>query len=158
MGLSTTTWDGVNKPADSDTTAYTSSGTLTWNHSLAAGENIFILHNGDVNITGNVTVPVGAYLSIVASGSINIQAAVTNVDGVYVAENINVQSTGNTSTEQQYVGNGSFIAWTNVSLGRDLGTGNATQPAERFNFRPDFVINAPRIMKLAKYVWTEVRP
>lgn len=158
VGLSLTPWNMASKPASSPTTAYTSSGTLNWSFGLNAGETIVILHDGDVVITADISVPVSAYLSIIASGDIVISSDVSQVEGVFLADTITSMSTNNPDTEVQLQASGTFIGYRGVTLSRDLGALNSSRPSELFTFRPDFVINAPRTMKLAKFVWSEVAP
>ena len=105
-------------------------------------EKLFIIHNGNVTITSNINVEPGSYLGIVASGSITFASNVTQVEGVYMADALNIASTGDENTEQQFVGEGTFVGWSSVSLNRDRGTTNNTAPSELFIFRPDFVIEA----------------
>jgi len=127
--------------------------------SSGAGESIVIFHDGDVSITGNIDVPLGSYLAIISSGSISVQSNVTSVEGVYIADvNFEVLSTGNTATEQRFVGEGTFVGLTGVSLLRDRGATNNTESSEYFIFRPDFVVNAPFGLKLPQYIWREVAP
>lgn len=53
---------------------------------------------------------------------------------------------------------GSVVAWGGVSLGRDLGSTNASEPAEQFTYRPDLLVNMPDAMKVFALRWQEVVP
>ncbi|GEM_PF-2246015 len=155
-------WNGSGKPAASEEgIIYLSSGNIVigsdWN--MGGGgvdEKLFIIHNGNVTITSNINVETGSYLGIVASGSINFASNVTRVEGVYMADALNIASTGNEGTEQQFVGEGTFVGWSSVSLNRDRGIVNNTAPSELFIFRPDFVIEAFDGVRLPITRWQEI--
>ena len=53
---------------------------------------------------------------------------------------------------------GSIVAWGNISLGRDLGADNITNPAEKFTHRMDLLQNMPESMKTFQMEWSEVVP
>jgi len=73
-------------------------------------------------------------------------------------DSLSIESTGDTTTELQFRGEGSFVGWNGVSLNRDRGESNATEPAEEFVFRSDLMINAPIALKFSRYVWQEKAP
>lgn len=155
-------WNGSGKPTASEAgTIYLSSGDILIDSDWDMGgggvdEKLFIIHNGNVTITSNINVEPGSYLGIVASGSINFASSVTQVEGVYMADALNIASTGNEVSEQQFVGEGTFVGWSSVSLNRDRGTTNNTAPSELFIFRPDFVIEAFDGVRLPITRWQEV--
>jgi len=115
-------------------------------------EKVILLVDGNVNIYSNITVPVGAFLSIIAKGDINIDPAVTKAQGWFVAENINIpcKETAGTcdKTDVQFAGEGSFVGYTSINLGRNQGDVNNTKPSELFTYRPDFLVNIPTPMKV----------
>jgi len=160
--LSRESWNGSGKPVPSEEgTIYLSSGDIIIDSDWDMGgggvdEKLFIIHNGNVTITSNINVEPGSYLGIVASGSITFASNVTQVEGVYMADALNIASTGNEATEQQFVGEGTFVGWSSVSLNRDRGTTNNTAPSELFIFRPDFVIEAFDGVRLPITRWQEV--
>jgi hypothetical protein len=128
-------------------------GGNTWT-TMVAGNKQVIFVNGNLLISGNVTVPAGAFLAFIVSGNITINPGVNNIQGIYVAD-------GTISTASDTIaltGAGSFIGWTDVDLNRDLGAGNAANPAELFYWRPDLLINAPDEFRSANYHWQEVEP
>jgi hypothetical protein len=139
---------------------------------VAADEQIVILIQGDMDITNPngyddlITVDPGGSLVFIVSGEINIDATVgnasvaninPNIEGVFIADGtIFIESTGDTATEKRFVGAGSFVSWTTISMDRDLGTtNNQNIPAEFFTFRPDFVENVPEHLARPRYVWQE---
>lgn len=132
---------------------YTYTGDVTMNWSPAAGEKVIYLIDGAVTVSANITVPTSSFLAVIADGIITFNASVTNVDGWWVGDTLSFLSAGEKS-DVAFVGNGSFIGWSGVSLGRDLtGTLNNTTPAEKFVYRPDLTINAPAPMMQSKYTW-----
>lgn len=159
-----TAWDGSGKPVYSpgtnDYQIYTygtGTETITINFSPAAGEKVLYLINGNVNVTGNVTVPKTAgnpaFLAVIAKGTITFASNVTNAQGLWVGKNIAIASTGNQATENQFVGEGSFVGWDSISMTRDRGATNNSAPAEKFVFRPDLLVNAPEPMKVANTIF-----
>lgn len=157
------TWDGTGKPTGSDNhlyeTAFDTALTLTGSISPdAGGESIVIFHGGDVDITGDITVPVGSYLAVIAKGKITIEPEVQNVQGVYIADTIQIPSSGNKASEVKFTGEGTFVGWNGVLLARDRGITNNAEPSENFVFRPDFVVNAPFGLRLPQIRWKEVNP
>ena len=154
-------WNGIDRPITNPTgLIYKSSGNIIidsdWNLGVSGDERIFIMHDGDITITSNMNVAPGSYLGIVASGTITFASNVTQVEGVYIADTINIASTGDVLSEQQFVGEGTFVGWSGVQLNRDRGTGNNAAPAELFIFRPDFVINAFDGVRIPEIRWQEI--
>ena len=45
-----------------------------------------------------------------------------------------------------------------MNLSRDLGSGNQTTPAEKFVYRPDFLINSYPDLWRASHTWQELAP
>ena len=84
---------------------------------------------------------------------------VTQVDGVYIADGTfvsNSSSDGTSVFDDQLLVNGTVVAWTGVELHRDLGAGNANEPAEKFSYRLDLIENMPEVMKDYLLRWKEV--
>jgi len=114
---------------------------------------IFLI-NGDVVVTSNIVVDPGAFLTVIAKGSITFNPSVTRADGWFVADNIlipceDVDGTlGCDATDDQFLGNGSFIGWGGLNFSRNLGADNNTLPAEKFTYRQDLFNNAPDPVKI----------
>jgi hypothetical protein len=159
-------------PADSKT-AYFHSGDLTiqqpW--SVNSGEFITVIVNGNLTLTdpsnaGQLTsVAEGGFLAFIVSGNIEVDqtlgnaSAVTtpNLEGLFVADGtLTIETTGDTATEQRFVGAGTYVGWSGVELDRDVGlpTSN-TVPSEQFIFRPDLLRYAPARMLRPLYLWQE---
>jgi len=89
------------------------------------------------------------------------------VEGVYIANGtLTVASKGVKQGDLKFVGAGTFVGWTGVSLNRDFRLGDDTteglknfdQPGELFLARPDFVLNLPKKMARPVTDWQEVAP
>jgi hypothetical protein len=126
---------------------------------IAAGNKVVVLVDDDVVINENVIVPTGSFFALIVSGNIIIAEGVTRVEGIYVADGtITIDSSGDIATEVAFEGEGTFAAWSGFSLERDLGSINGTTPAEKFFYRPDFMIYAPVEMRQSSFEWREVQP
>ena len=120
---------------------------------LNAGQKIVILVNGNVNVNTNITVNPGSFISIIANGTITFNSTVTKAQGWFVGENINVPckdtgAAGCDKDDAQFDGQGTFVGWSGVSLGRDQGLPNNQAPSEKFTYRTDMLLNAPEPMKV----------
>lgn len=152
-------WNGTSKPPYDGTNGYdvyvrTGVGDISWD--MTAGEKVIYLVDGDVTISGNIAVPKTSptFFAVIASGSITFNSSVTAAQGWFVGSTLNFPTSG--GTDSQFKGEGSFIGWNGISLGRTMGAGNNTTPAEEFTFRPDLLINAPEPILISKYVWRQL--
>lgn len=126
---------------------------------ITNGNKVIVLVNGNFDITEKIKVNNGGFLLVVAKDKITIADSLGgsrnngDVQGIFVADEIDF-GTG----DIHFYGEGSFIGWTSVSLGRDLGAANnADEPAMTFTFRPDLIINAPASVKNVYYpTWQQV--
>lgn len=163
------------KPASAPTNqrAYYYNGNATisqaWN--VAAGESYVIFINGNLTLSdpGNVEqliqVQPGGFLAFIVSGNITFDQSLgndnsnddtPNVEGYFIANGTIATETGGASSDQRFVGAGSFVGWTGIDLNRVLvGAQNNSTPAEQFVFRPDFVTNIPARMSEPGYLWQE---
>ncbi|MFH1289142.1 MAG: hypothetical protein ABIH88_00295 [Patescibacteria group bacterium] len=119
---------------------------------IAGSRAAIVFVDGNVTITGNIQVPVGSFLAIISSGNLIVEDAVSTIEGMFIAENFD-----SGSGDVALLGQGMFI-FGSVSLGRDLGAGNGSAPAEDFEFRPDFFLNAPSSLMKGSYSWQEMAP
>jgi hypothetical protein len=168
-------------PVNSGRKAYYANGSVTiqsaW--TVPSGESIVILVKGNVVIKNTITVAQGGFLAIIASGDITIDPSVgtltytsetPQVEGVYIADGlftVDSYTVGvNRVSDKKFVGAGTFVGWSGVSLKRDyrdtatpdLGLNNNTRPAELFVARPDFALSAPKEILRPSYGWEEVAP
>ncbi len=152
-----TKWDGTDITfEDNDLNGYQiykHTGDINLRYSGPTGtEKVILLVDGDVNVFTDLTVPEGAFLGIIAKGNINFDPSVANAQGWFVAENINVPCKEVAGvcdkTDIQFAGEGSFVGNMSINLQRDQGLANNSQPAEKFTYRPDFIVNIPTPMKV----------
>jgi len=138
----------------------------TWQ--VNADESVVIFIDGNVTLSDTfaveqlIQVAEDGFLALIISGDLIVGASVgngdvtnvtPNVEGVFIVDGtIYIQSDVD---DKRFVGAGTFVGWTDVKLERDLGTDNATIPAEYFIYRPDFVRNTPDIMKHPHTIWQE---
>jgi|GEM_PF-6990059 len=143
--------------------------------------------NTSGNTTPKLTdVPVGSVLMFIVQGNIIVDSSVgytdtttnpttaqPNLTGIFVADGqIVIQSDGNLAVaDRKFIGAGTFVGWGGAGSGNTNGidlrrsfqdaTGlakNATNPAEAFVYRPDFLLNFPVELKTAYYNWAEIAP
>lgn len=164
-----TTWgDGQAVSYDDKGLGYqifvSNAGITSFDFSPTGTQKAIFLVNGDVRITSDIVVPNGAFLSIIADGTITFDPAVARADGWYVGNRISIPCvdvdgvTGCDKTDQQFLGNGSFVAWGNIDMTRDRGLTNNTSPSEKFTYRPDIFENAPAPMKVYTKVFKPFIP
>ena len=162
--LGKTVWDGSSEPSYSpvdDYEVYTHTGNITINYdfNVDSDEKRIYMVDGDVVVDRAViTVALGSHLTLIASGTITFTDNVGEIHGWWMGDRIVIASTGDTATEVQFIGEGSFIGWSSIEFGRDRGVTNNTAPAEEFTYRPDFMVNAPDALKFSKYKWMEQTP
>jgi len=122
-----------------------------------------VINNPD-DINRLIQVDPGAFVMFVTSGDINISSLVGNtlpsttssLQGVYIAsQNLTIEN-NTLLPDKQFIGEGSFIGCANVNLNRNLADTNATQPAEKFIYRPDFIWSAPKALSRPSLVWSEL--
>jgi hypothetical protein len=123
---------------------------------------IFLI-DGDVRITSDIVVPEGAFLAVISSGTITFDSSISNADGWFVGNVISVPcmdagGDGCDKTDTQFLGNGSFVSWGSMSLGRDRAIVNNSAPSELFTYRRDLFLNAPAPMKIYAKVYKPFVP
>ena len=121
--------------------------------SVANGENMILLVNGNVTIDNNINVVPGGFLAIIASGDIIVVDGVDNVEGVLIADGTINFGSG----DQQLTAEGIFTGWSGITLAREL-TNNNLLPAEKFIYRPDLQLNAYQYLLWLGINWKEVAP
>lgn len=173
-----------------DLTVYEYSGNLTidetspWN--LTNTEKIIVFVDGNMTIDDTtssesriITVDEGgdAFLMFAVSGDLTItenvgysdittdptQADIANVEGVFVSDGTLTIAGVDGTTDNKFIGAGTFVGWTGVSLERNFDDGvdptlNNNAATETFIFRPDLLVNAPKAVKSAQMTWREVEP
>jgi hypothetical protein len=139
--------------------------TLSTPWSVASGEKLVVFVNGNLNVNTTIDVAEGGFLSFIVNGNITFSNTIGNssatdltptVEGVFIADRIIVQG-GLAGGDLKFVGQGTFVGWTSVTLGREYNDPftNDDYPTEVFQFRPDFVQNVPARMTRPLYSWQE---
>ncbi len=138
--------------------------------------------NADANVAAQmqklIAVENGGFLAFIVKGDITIAAnlgyngdkttiaglTTPILEGVYLATGtLRVASFNpNTPSDYKFVGAGTFVGLAGVDLQRDFedsGTRKElhnTSPTEIFQFRPDFLVNTPNVLKKSLVQWKEV--
>jgi len=150
--------DSADYPGDGFWLTDIAEDTLTigdgWN--IPDNDQVVVVHNGDINVEANIEISgtTNASLLMVASGTITFTGEVTSAMGAYIADQIVVEDDGDTN--QQFIGQGSFIGWGSIFLNRDLDIDNNTNPGELFIYKPEFIYYLPDLVKRPLYDWHEV--
>jgi hypothetical protein len=156
-----TEWNGLGKPAFTPSGGreyqiYKHSGNVNMAFDVAANERMMFLIDGDVVVNGDINVEVGGALVVISSGKISFEPWVANAEGVFIGDSLEVMA--NNESDPVFRGEGTFVGWYSITLSRNRGTLNNSQPSEEFVFRPDFLVNAPDALKRSIYSWREVAP
>jgi hypothetical protein len=141
---------------------------------VPSGERVVVVVDGNLTLADAagvenlVDVADGGFLLFVVSGDVVVESSVgnaadtddtANLEGLYVADGqIVVQSTANTTTEERFVGEGSFVGWQGFNLQRDLSNQRQDAiPTTLFRYRPDLLLNAPAYLEEPAQTWQEVQ-
>lgn len=151
---------------------------------VESSEKIVIFVDGDLIIDGNPNtklfdVKEGGYLGFIVSGKIAIRPNVghdindtneavanelpPNISGVFIAENISVESDGSLSNQdKKFIGEGTFVGWSSINLHRNFESDDYGKrfhngnPTELFIYRPSYMDTTPNFMKTPGLLWQEV--
>ncbi len=144
-------------------------------YTFPANQDYIILIHGNLHIQGPIHVPVGSTVVFAVSDNITVDQSVgettptscqSDVEGFYSADNsFIVNSVGGCTIGPDKRLNiaGSIIANAALNGGsfqntRDLCSSNSTTPAITFTQRPDFILNAPALIKRENHIWQEIAP
>lgn len=138
--------------------------TITSDLSLGERKVVLMVKNANLNIAGNINLTKGKgfFLSI-TTGDIKVASSLGggsyNLEGIYIADGVFDTGTGGTKSDSQLKVRGSVVGFSGVTLSRDLGdTGNATNPAEVFEYAPDQELLFPLELAYRAVNWREVAP
>jgi len=174
----TSSYTSATKPATAGIHYSNQDLTIQEPWTISSTESYVIFVNGNLTIQDPtdagalITVDEGGFLAFIVRGDILIDASVghanpatatPNLEGVYIADQtIQVLSDSNAATsDRRFIGAGSFIGWTGVTLQRDFddgGSGSSTSlttPSELFIYRPDLLFTAPAFMLSPHSIWQE---
>jgi hypothetical protein len=155
--------------------AYIISGDLNTpasGYTFASDKDYVFLITGNLNINGNVKVPVGSTATFVVRGDINVlpdvgviscTSSVSNIEGLYSVDgNFIMQGLNDcdAGVDRRLNLAGNLVINAGLSGGtfqnsRTLCADNATCPVLSIMERPDFILNAPEILKFTNYIWQE---
>ncbi|MGB9706763.1 MAG: hypothetical protein ACPLXP_01625 [Microgenomates group bacterium] len=145
--LSEISGDGVYYSADDVT--------INDNWAFPSSRKAAILIEGKLTINEGITVPQGSSLVFIVSGDIEISPEVEEIAGIFITDGTFSSPASNPGPDSQLVVNGGVVA-EEFDLSRSLG--NNSQPAEKFVFRPDFLINSYPGLWSAPHIWQELAP
>lgn len=155
---------------------YIANGNMTFSgqgnpksYTFPAGNYVILVH-GNLTITSQIHVLNESTVTFIVSGDITVDPTV----GEAVTTSVSPDIEGFYSTDGSFfTGTGSLrlnIAGSVIvnaartspagtfQLQRDLGTGNANCPAFSVQERPDFILNAPNLIKYQNTIYQEVAP
>jgi len=135
--------------------------TVTGKHIIFVTGNLKFEQGGTLEHL--IEVPEGNFLAFVVSGNVIIDGTVgntnksdttSNIEAVIVADGIITVDSGN----KRCVAEGSYVGWSGIVFKRvfDDNADHLITPTELFIHRPDFVTNAPDILKATTMNWQEV--
>ncbi len=135
--------------------------TVTGKHIIFVTGNLKFEQGGTLEHL--IEVPEGNFLAFVVSGDVTIDGTVgntnksdttSNIEAVIVADGIITVDSGN----KRCVAEGSYVGWSGIVFKRvfDDNADHLITPTELFIHRPDFVTNAPDILKETTLNWQEV--
>ena len=164
--FASTAWDGGDLNYDDKGVGYQifkHTGDVTLSATTLSGtQKVILLVDGTVTVNGDLIVPKGAFLGIIAKKNMIFNSAVAKAQGWFVAEGISVpckQTAGECDKDDiKFLGEGSFVGWTNITLGRDQGRTNNQSASEMFTYRPDLLVNTPTPMKVYTRKFTPFVP
>lgn len=168
-------------PGNMASGVYQANSSVTLNaNNFTGNKDIVILINGNLTIKGTLHVPTTSTVFYSVSGSITVDPSVgstascpppTNgdIEGFFssdssftAASNADCQAATPIPDKQLNVQGAIVIKAGGTSGGfvnqRDLCTNNINYPSFTIKERPDFILNAPDIMKVPNYIWQEVAP
>jgi hypothetical protein len=179
-----TTFNDAKKPTYSSLNVeHYRNGDLTilsqWN--IASGEQYVIFVAGDLYLTDGdgasdqlITVENGGFVAFIVEGNLYIDESLgnsdllnttSNIEGVYIVNGvIEVQSRGvGAGGDDRFIGEGTFVGWNGVNLNRDFDDGlgrdteNLDKPTEQFIYRPDFMVNLPKVLRSSPKLWQQTQ-
>jgi len=127
-----------------------------------ADNKIIAFVDGDLTINEPISVGDDGFLALIVNGDLAIYSGVaveantSLLQGVYIVDG--TITTAETVDAPKFIGEGIFFARSGFLLNRDLGSDNASYPAETFIFQPQYLFTAPKIFRQSPKFWQEVAP
>jgi hypothetical protein len=133
-------------------------------YTFPSNKNFIFMVDGDLRIENNFIVPKGSTVIFIVSGNITVAGNVTRIEGIYSTDKHFTVEGLTPGADTQLIIGGSVIANASRVPGdrgfineRDLAN-NDTTPAVKINYRPDFVLHAPAVIRYQNYSIKEVAP
>jgi len=160
---------------------YQANGNVTLNsNNFTGNKDIVFLINGDLTIRGSLHVPTSSTVFYSVSGDITIDPSVGttascpppvngdiegffSADGSFTAVSNADCSAATPVPDEQLNVQGAIVVNASGNGGgftnsRTLCTNNLNFPSFTIKERPDFILNAPEILKIPSFIWQEVAP
>lgn len=135
------------------------------------GDKVIIVVDGNLNLRNFNTTTSHAlevinngFIGFIVSGNITIEDTVGNSSGNYGTPNlqgvfITSQDIVVPTSSLQLAARGTYVGWGDIDFNRSLlDTDNNTTPAEVFTYDPELIMNAPRELRRARLIWSEIAP
>ncbi len=132
-------------------------GNIEINQSSNFSSKLILLVDGNLTIKGNITLSDDGFLMIIASGNVSVDPDVTEVNGIIVTNQTFSSGTKGRRLDNQLIFKGSILA-NKISLQRSLPPTSPSQPAEIFEYKPNYVLSLPRYYWIKKHKWRETNP
>lgn len=136
---------------------YYRNGNLIINGAQTLGDNkvILFVEGGDLTINNTISFNHGTgFFMAVVEGNIMVGSLVSSLEGFYSADVRFKTGTGSVALTIK----GSVIGLGGVLMQRDLGVGDKTTPAEKFEYIPAMIFTYPSKLGVRKMRWKEVAP
>ncbi len=144
-------------------------------YQFQTNKQFVILVNGDLKINGELKVQIGSTLLISAKGNITVDenvgttysSVVPSLEGFFSAGgSFDTGGNGGDCTrpkDKRLNINGAVVVNANGTGGsyinnRDMCEDNLQCPSYSIKWRPDFIFNAPEVIKHPTFIWQEVAP
>jgi hypothetical protein len=119
--------------------------------SVLANQKYIILIPKGVSISSDITVAPGGFLALITNSNITFTPTVVNAQGLFLTDGtMTVQSLVNVPadepSENQFIGQGSFVAWGGIFLNRNRGITNGASPSEQFTYRQNLIDSIPEVL------------
>jgi hypothetical protein len=123
---------------------------------IPSGTRVVLFVDGVANIDEDISFANidNSFFMIVARNGIRVGTNPDTIQGIFYTEGGFDSGTGSNPLQVT----GSTTALGGVTLGRDLGIGNRTSPAEVFSLSPELLLNYPQTLTFKRPLWQEVAP
>ena len=142
---------------------YIFDGNLTINQPLTINNGNYVFFvAGNLTINQDIKVSPGSTLFFIVQESISVDKNVRNIQGIYSADK-DFTVKGDRDPDPELLIEGSVVVnairggYTFINK-RDLADNNSSLPSVKIKYRPDFILNAPELIRTNSYRFNEVLP